>query len=43
MSKLEEFKTLGLDDTIIDAIAQKGFETPSAIQRLTIPCLLSEE
>ncbi len=43
MNNLEEFKALGLDDTIIDAIARKGFETPSAIQRLTIPQLLADE
>lgn len=40
MSQLEEFKALGLSDDILDALRKKGFETPSAIQSLTIPHLL---
>ncbi len=43
MNNLDEFKALGLDDTILEAIARKGFETPSAIQRLTIPRMLADE
>jgi len=39
MNQLEEFKALGLSDDILTAIAKKGFETPSAIQSLTIPHL----
>lgn len=37
---LEEFKELGLSDRTLDALAAKGFETPSPIQRLTIPVML---
>ena len=41
MNQLEEFKALGLSDDILTAISKKGFETPSAIQSLTIPHLLN--
>ncbi len=37
---LEAFKELGLSDRTLDALAAKGFETPSPIQRLTIPVML---
>ncbi|WP_294600815.1 DEAD/DEAH box helicase [uncultured Rikenella sp.] len=37
---LEEFKELGLSDRTLEALAAKGFETPSPIQRLTIPVML---
>lgn len=40
---LEEFKALGLSDDIVNAISKKGFETPSAIQSLTIPHLLGTD
>ncbi len=43
MNNLEEFKALGLTDNILQAIARKGFETPSEIQRLTIPRLLADQ
>ena len=43
MNQLEEFKALGLSDDILTAIAIKGFETPSAIQSLTIPHLLTTD
>ncbi len=43
MSQLEEFKALGLSDDILNAISKKGFETPSAIQSLTIPHLLTQD
>ncbi len=43
MSQLEEFKALGLSDDILTAISKKGFETPSAIQSLTIPHLLNTD
>ena len=43
MNQLEEFKVLGLSDDILTAIAKKGFETPSAIQSLTIPHLLTTD
>ncbi|MBQ3670126.1 MAG: DEAD/DEAH box helicase [Treponema sp.] len=35
------FADLGLDDFILDAIEKKGFKTPSPIQALAIPRLLS--
>lgn len=37
---LEEFKELGLSDRTLEALAAKGFETPSPIQRLAIPVML---
>lgn len=37
---LEEFQELGLSDRTLEALAAKGFETPSPIQRLTIPVML---
>ncbi len=40
MSNLDEFRALGLSEQMLSAIAAKGFETPSPIQRLTIPVLL---
>ena len=43
MSSLEEFRALGLSDDILNAIAKKGFETPSPIQNLTIPHLLNND
>ncbi|WP_295938527.1 DEAD/DEAH box helicase [uncultured Alistipes sp.] len=43
MSQLEEFKALGLSEDILNAISKKGFESPSAIQSLTIPHLLNTD
>lgn len=43
MSHIEEFKALGLSEDILDAISKKGFETPSAIQKLTVPHLLNTD
>ena len=43
MNQLEEFKALGLSEDILTAISKKGFETPSAIQSLTIPHLLNTD
>lgn len=43
MNQLTEFKDLGLSDVMLEAIRTKGFETPSPIQRLTIPVLLRNE
>src|SRR6056300_1158184 len=37
------FKDLGLDENIIKAIEDMGFETPSEVQEKTIPILLQEE
>ncbi len=36
----DDFRSLGLSELMLEAIATKGFETPSPIQRLTIPALL---
>lgn len=43
MNTLPEFQTLGVCDELIPALLAKGFETPSDIQKLTIPILLSGE
>lgn len=43
MNNLEEFKALGLSEQMLEAIAAKGFETPSPIQSLTIPVLLNQK
>lgn len=43
MSKLEKFIELGLSEESLLAIAKKGFEEPSQIQKLTIPLLLKNE
>lgn len=40
---LEEFQELGLSDRTLEALQAKGFETPSPIQRLTIPVLLQNQ
>lgn len=42
MSNLEEFKALGLSEMMLEAVAEKGFETPSPIQAITIPKLLTQ-
>lgn len=42
MTQLDEFAALGLDEKVLPAIQAKGFETPSPIQKLTIPVLLDE-
>lgn len=41
--QLEEFRELGLSEQTIAALQAKGFETPSPIQRLTIPVLLGNK
>ncbi|MFT6106706.1 MAG: ATP-dependent RNA helicase DeaD, partial [Rickettsiales bacterium] len=41
MPNLDEFRKLGLSDSMIEALEKKGFEKPSPIQALTIPFLLS--
>lgn len=40
---LEEFAELGLSEETLLALQAKGFETPSPIQRLTIPILLGNK
>ncbi len=43
MSILPDFQAIGISEKLLPALAAKGFETPSAIQKLTIPILLSGE
>lgn len=43
MTELNEFAALGLSESTLAAISKKGFETPSPIQKLTIPVLLRNE
>ena len=37
---MTKFKSLGLNDTLLQAITDMGFETPSEVQEKTIPILL---
>lgn len=37
----DDFSALGLSEQMLDAVRAKGFETPTAIQKLTIPQLLT--
>ena len=41
MNDLTEFRELGLSETTLEALRAKGFEKPSAIQKLAIPGLLT--
>ena len=41
MNDLTEFRELGLSEITLEALRAKGFEKPSAIQKLAIPGLLS--
>ena len=41
MTNEADFSTLGLSEQMLAAVRAKGFETPTSIQRLTIPRLLS--
>ena len=43
MTQLDEFTALGLGEKTLPAIKAKRFETPSPIQKLTIPVLLDED
>lgn len=40
---MEKFQVLGLSDNVLDALAKKGWDTPSEIQEKTIPLLLKGE
>lgn len=40
---LPEFAELGLSELTLNALKDKGFETPSPIQKLTIPALLADD
>lgn len=43
MTQDNNFKALGLSEKMLNAIAKKGFETPTPIQTLVIPKLLNGE
>ena len=43
MNDIQEFRKLGLSETMLNALLLKGFQTPSPIQELTIPKLLAGE
>ena len=43
MNDLEQFRELGISDPILSALKEKGFETPTEIQKRTIPLLLKGE
>jgi ATP-dependent RNA helicase DeaD len=40
---MTKFESLGLDKSLLDAIADLGFETPSEVQLKAIPILLEGE
>lgn len=40
---MNNFKALGLNDEILQAVADMGFENPSAVQEKAIPVLLNED
>lgn len=43
MDKFDEFRVLGLSESTLKALDEKGFETPTPIQALAIPALLNGE
>ena len=43
MSKLDAFAALGVEETLLEALVEKGFKEPTEIQKLAIPLLLSGE
>lgn len=40
---MTKFKALGLQKSLLDAVADLGFETPSEVQEKAIPILLEDE
>ena len=40
---MNKFQQLGLEDHLLQAIKDLGFETPSEVQQKAIPTLLSDE
>lgn len=42
MTITDDFSALGLSEEMLNAVHAKGFETPTAIQKLTIPHLLTQ-
>jgi len=43
LEKLKEFKELGLGEKVLKVLSKKGYESPTPIQRLTIPALLKND
>jgi ATP-dependent RNA helicase DeaD len=43
MKKEKKFNELGLSEKALEAIKQKGFEEPTAIQAMTIPVMLQDD
>lgn len=43
LEKLKEFRELGLSEKVLKALSKKGYESPTPIQKLTIPALLSNK
>ena len=40
---MTKFEALGLEKTLLDAITDMGFDTPSEVQEKAIPILLESE
>ncbi len=40
---MTKFKALGLQKSLLDAVADLGYETPSEVQEKAIPILLEDE
>ena len=40
---MKSFKALGLNEALLQAVEDLGFETPSEVQQKTIPVLLQDE
>ena len=43
LEKLKEFRELGLSEKVLKVLSKKGYESPTPIQRLTIPALLKND
>ena len=43
LEKLKEFRELGLTEKVLKVLSKKGYESPTPIQRLTIPALLKND
>lgn len=43
LEKLKEFRELGLGEKVLKALSKKGYESPTPIQKLTIPALLNNK
>ncbi|MDO4691025.1 MAG: DEAD/DEAH box helicase [Fusobacterium sp.] len=43
LEKLKEFRELGLSERVLKILSKKGYESPTPIQKLTIPALLNSK